>query len=122
MARMKLPQCSIRDLFWLVLAVALSCVWWLERRATVRDAFPLPSDSEVIQAWKRTGSTAPVLAEKQAKTLRITKHQIAEYSDPPSNGVATWHNHFKCTIHCETAGIEDVVYLDKVVSRPASSP
>jgi hypothetical protein len=28
---MKLPQCSLRDLFWLVLVCALGIGWWLER-------------------------------------------------------------------------------------------
>ena len=28
---MKLPKLHLRDLFWLVLVVALGCAWWLER-------------------------------------------------------------------------------------------
>ena len=29
---MKLPQLTLRDLFWLVLACALVVAWWLDRR------------------------------------------------------------------------------------------
>ena len=29
---MKLPQLSLRDLFWLVLVVALGCGWWADRQ------------------------------------------------------------------------------------------
>jgi len=28
---MKLPQVSLRDLFWLVLVVGVGCAWWLDR-------------------------------------------------------------------------------------------
>jgi hypothetical protein len=28
---MKLPQLTLRDLFWLVALVALGCGWWVER-------------------------------------------------------------------------------------------
>lgn len=32
---MKLPQLSLRDLFWLVALVAMACGWWVDRsRAT----------------------------------------------------------------------------------------
>lgn len=29
---MKLPQLSLRDLFWLLLVVALGCAWWVRGR------------------------------------------------------------------------------------------
>jgi hypothetical protein len=29
---MKLPQLSLRDLFWLVALVAMGCGWWVEHR------------------------------------------------------------------------------------------
>jgi len=29
---MKLPQLSLRDLFWLVALVAMGCGWWLKHR------------------------------------------------------------------------------------------
>lgn len=32
---MKLPQLSLRDLFWLVLVAACLCGWWAERRALI---------------------------------------------------------------------------------------
>ena len=112
---------TIRDLFWLVLLVGVSCAWWLDRRSN-DGVIHAPTNDEVIAEWERSSSTAPVLAERRAKTLRITKHLIAEYCDPPINGMATWHNHYKCAIHCEQAGVEEVVYLDKVASRPVSSP
>jgi hypothetical protein len=35
---MKLPQLSLRDLFWLVLVCALALGWWLEHRRHARDA------------------------------------------------------------------------------------
>jgi hypothetical protein len=28
---MKLPQLSLRDLFWLVALIAMGCGWWVER-------------------------------------------------------------------------------------------
>ena len=28
---MKLPQLSLRDLFWLVLVVGMGCAWWVDR-------------------------------------------------------------------------------------------
>jgi hypothetical protein len=33
---MKLPQLSLRELFWLVLVCALACAWWLSHRALVQ--------------------------------------------------------------------------------------
>jgi hypothetical protein len=35
---MKLPQLSLRDLFWLVALVAMGCGWWVERRRHANDA------------------------------------------------------------------------------------
>jgi hypothetical protein len=32
---MKLPQLTLRDLFWLVLVIALSLGWWLDRKAII---------------------------------------------------------------------------------------
>ena len=32
---MKLPKLNLRDLFWLVIVVALGLVWWQDRRANV---------------------------------------------------------------------------------------
>ena len=29
---MKLPQLTLRDLFWLVALVAMGCGWWVDRR------------------------------------------------------------------------------------------
>jgi len=29
---MKLPQLSLRDLFWLLLVVAMGCAWWLDHQ------------------------------------------------------------------------------------------
>ena len=34
---MKLPQLSLRDLFWLVLVAAILCGWWMDRRKLVED-------------------------------------------------------------------------------------
>jgi hypothetical protein len=31
---MKLPQLSLRDLFWLVLVAGILCAWWLDRMIT----------------------------------------------------------------------------------------
>lgn len=30
---MKLPQLSLRDLFWLIALVAMGCGWWVDRSA-----------------------------------------------------------------------------------------
>ena len=112
---------TIRELLLVTVVVGMGVGWWLDRHPIVRGV-PVPSDDDVIQAWKLTGSTAPVLAEKKANTLRITKDKIADYSDQPINGVATWHNRYKCTIDCQQAGVEEVVYVDKTGFRPAPSP
>jgi hypothetical protein len=34
---MKLPQLTLRDLFWLVLVVALGCAWWSHARQATAD-------------------------------------------------------------------------------------
>ena len=112
---------SIRDLFWLVLLVGVSCAWWLDRRSMDGVIQP-PTDDEVIAEWERTSSTAPVLAERRANTLRITKYLVAEYFDRPRNGKALWHNHYKCTLYCEQARVEEVVGVDKVALIPVSIP
>ena len=35
---MKLPQLSLRDLFWLVALAAMGCGWWVERSRPKREA------------------------------------------------------------------------------------
>ena len=50
---MKLPQFSLRDLFWLVLIVALVCAWWVNRPAVQKWEYRFIGGSGgVIQAKK----------------------------------------------------------------------
>ena len=35
---MTLPQLHLRDLFWLVLVVAMGCGWWVERQKLLTEA------------------------------------------------------------------------------------
>ena len=41
---MKLPQLTLRDLFWLVLVAAMGCGWWVERNRPIPEPqSPLPA-------------------------------------------------------------------------------
>jgi hypothetical protein len=58
---MKLPQLTLRDLFWLVALVAMGCGWWVERRDLQQEVLNLKqSDPE---EWR-------LRAEKLAEYVR----------------------------------------------------
>jgi len=42
---MKIPQFTLRDLFWLVLVVALACAWWMQE-GRIAEARREKSDAE----------------------------------------------------------------------------
>src|SRR5215203_5159415 len=47
---MKLPQFTLRDLFWLVLVCALGVTWWLEHRQRVAEAEEHAHDRDLIRS------------------------------------------------------------------------
>lgn len=57
---MKLPQLSLRDLFWLVLVAAMGCGWWVDRTRLKTDAQHLKATIHLISpgqpnsAWVST--------------------------------------------------------------------
>jgi len=70
-------------------------------------ALDAPSDDEVMRAWERAHQLEggfPMLYEKQLNNVRIVKHKIADYVDPPRVypliGPAQLHHaHYKCIIY-----------------------
>jgi hypothetical protein len=49
----KLPQLTLRDLFWLAALVAMGCGWWVERRmlkAELQEALPWKDRTESLQS------------------------------------------------------------------------
>ena len=57
---MKLPQLTLRDLFWLVALVAMGCGWWVEReRDRARDELLKQPLSEIGGVSKISKATAP---------------------------------------------------------------
>jgi hypothetical protein len=59
---MKLPQLTLRDLFWLVLVCAVACGWWISARAT-REA-----KIESERAWEITEAIKMRLEEIENRT------------------------------------------------------
>jgi hypothetical protein len=49
----KLPQLSLRDLFWLVLACALGVAWWVEHRQRVAEAEEHAHDRDMIRSLQQ---------------------------------------------------------------------
>ena len=45
---MKLPQLSLRDLFWLVLVCALAVGWWVNRRQLLLEN---ASQRDLVKTW-----------------------------------------------------------------------
>ena len=50
---MKLPQLSLRDLFWVVLVCACLCAWWVEHRARRRAENEAKEHVISRDAWQR---------------------------------------------------------------------
>jgi len=46
---MKLPQLSLRDLFWLVALVAMGCGWWVRDRHLTHENESLSADRQSVQ-------------------------------------------------------------------------
>ena len=97
-------------------------------------ALDAPSDDEVMRALEKAQPIEggiPLLWERQRNNVRIVKHKIADYVDPPRQypmiGPAQQHHaHYKCTIYYEDVRrigwpvphtikddeVEEVVYID----------
>lgn len=93
-----------------------------------------PSDDEVMRALEKTRPVEggiPCLWERNRNNVRIVKHKIADYVDPPRHypivGPAQQHHaHYKCTIYFEDVrrvgwpvphtlrdeDSEEVIYID----------
>jgi hypothetical protein len=93
-----------------------------------------PSDDEVMRALEKTRPVeggVPCLWERNRNDVRIVKHKIADYVDPPRHyplvGPAQQHHcHYKCTIYFEDVrrigwpvphtlrdeDAEEVIYID----------
>ena len=48
---MKLPQLTLRDLFWLVALVALGCGWWVDRSCLARTLDWTVRDAQVLACY-----------------------------------------------------------------------
>jgi hypothetical protein len=97
-------------------------------------ALDAPSDDEVMRALEKTRPVEggiPMLWERNRNNVRIVKHKIADYVDPPRHyplvGPAQQHHaHYKCTIYFEDVrrvgwpvphtlrdeDAEEVIYID----------
>jgi hypothetical protein len=97
-------------------------------------ALDAPSDDEVMRALEKTKPVEggiPMLWERNRNDVRIVKHKIADYLDPPRVypliGPAQQHHaHYKCTIYFEDVRrvgwpvphtirdyeAEEVIYID----------
>ena len=71
------------------------------------EALDEPSDDEVMRALEKARPVQgpwPFLYETQRNNVRITKHKISDYIDPPRHyplvGPAQLHHaHYKCTVY-----------------------
>ena len=63
---MKLPQLTLRDLFWLVALVAMGCGWWVDRHLAV----------EAIA--------------RRYRNLMLTADQMALFIEKQGHGVVAW--------------------------------
>ena len=59
---MKLPQISLRDLFWLMLVVAMGCGWWWQRSEVVLM-------TETIDTWRERYIRLAINVEKERALL-----------------------------------------------------
>lgn len=76
---MKLPQLSLRELFWLVLVCALALGWWLERRKAL-DIDRRREESEWLltesrEANKRLAEYTSVLEQHAASTGYVVRRK-----------------------------------------------
>jgi len=62
---MKLPQLTLRDLFWLVLVIGLALGWWLDHRAASQEA------------WKEEALLWQEQAEDLASYLRAKGYEVS---------------------------------------------
>jgi hypothetical protein len=55
---MKLPQVSLRDLFWLVLVCAMGCGWWIDRQLVIAPY------AKRVQEWATTANQMAFFIEQ----------------------------------------------------------
>lgn len=65
---MKLPQLSLRDLFWLVLVCALGVAWWIEHRQRVAEAQEHAHDRDLIRSLHEMTQSLMDSLGQQAET------------------------------------------------------
>lgn len=47
----RLPQLSLRDLFWLVLVAAVGCAWWVERKHDSAQIYKLQQEIAYLRGY-----------------------------------------------------------------------
>lgn len=81
---MKLPQLSLRDLFWLVLVCALALAWWIERRAHVRDVEMLRLIETLVRdLHERNEQLEQAALQEPASELEYSGIIVEVVDDPP---------------------------------------
>jgi C4-dicarboxylate-specific signal transduction histidine kinase len=82
---MKLPQLTLRDLFWLVLFCAVLITWWMERQRLVERIAELEKAAAIQAALKRARVTARAL-ELQNVQLQKEYESAArkQATEPPT--------------------------------------
>ena len=73
---MKLTQVHLRDLFWLVLVVAMGCAWWLEQSK-------LAEQKRVAQHWRDHAMTLGKALQTEDHTVMLRDEHGNEVNLPP---------------------------------------
>jgi len=74
---MKLPHLTLRDLFWLVLVVAIGCAWWLNRRQLL----------SLIEREAQRAADAELKHEEAEAVARAVEAQAMEHQNEYSKYV-----------------------------------
>lgn len=84
---MKFPQLHLRDLFWLVLVVAMGCAWWRERILSMQ----LPEFRRKVSQGQRELSQAYDALARAEKELPLT---IDERLELAKDNEVEWRDRF----------------------------
>jgi hypothetical protein len=86
---MKLPQLSLRDLFWLVLVAACLCGWWAERQHAAADAMRFQEQRADLESMIQELHGRYVSANERSQALArkmsefIAQHSMSQQSLSP---------------------------------------
>src|SRR5262245_11879084 len=98
---------TIRDMLWLMVIVGLCVALWVERQQRydmIPSQFPMLTDSQIIEAWRREsgGNTgAELIAAWKRGNVSIEKRRIAEYDvkgRAPGQFSRVHHTNYRCVI------------------------